>query len=977
MGSDLLTEIVPLTKWENSPYKNIYRSYCSIFDSTYSNLLSEDMSQKLFIKRLDPGRKAMLLEWSSKNKNDEIYRLAEDITSGFQNPFYKTIAIQEYLRENYYYSLRPGIAGNGNQLEHFLFESKKGYCSYFAFAMTLMLRSIGIPARVAVGFAPDMKEKTLNFYDVRSLHAHAWVEVYFDDYGWLTFDPTSSKFASDENYEMFFGQKEERDNLIEDIIKNKDKLKEIKKEREKINAFDEIVNNLKRSVRWVGLLLFIGIIFILLLLIYLKKNIYLIKYFLAKSRRGKIIYLYKDTLGKLLDLGFFLTDGETLLEYSKRLKERDIIDITELTGLYQRTLFQEKKDLELSIGEIDQKKKELKRQFNKRKIGEKIRAFFNISRLWRKIISVFLILFLFNFIKTYSQDDYKSLDDYMNEAEYAIEEGYYDQALKILDESESLFPDSYRPNFERGKLYYNYQLYENAAIELSKAKEKGNQYDEENYLYLANSYSSLGEDKKAVETYEEAFKFLYPTESLYSSISWLYYKTHNFNKAIDKIKEALEEYPDSYSLMMTLGTLYSSVYDYNNSKKFYLEAIDRSFEGKNDTRVFRAIAYYNLSLLESSFLYYDNAHSSTLESINWMNRSSAHLQLNYLYAGAMELKKAYDEAITATGLEPSTKFPELSLIYIYILSGKLDDAILLIKDLLAAKDFSWMIYFGTTKDSYNSELYKDLAQAYQYKSNQISYNDKYTLINNLKRPFVKIYYKILSFYYDLKASNIFLKIGEEKIKGGNQLEGLNQLVYAYERIWPAKTYKILNVAQKIENRSNSAKDKIYNIRKAIMKKKCSFFYSSTMKKDVLLKNISKLDKRWENAVLSEAVFELAKASRGKEKDKYIKELFLIHPPLIPLNNLKMKMNISIVNDNFLNNYKSKIIKHLRKRGIINNNASRFRLQISLSQDNAVVDYYDNEKKLDSFIIKIDKNNKKFYEKVGLKIFNKIFITKLQ
>ena len=123
----------------------------------------------------------MLLYWGNEETEGKIKELTEEITGYYDEPFYKTIAVLQYLKDNYYYSLRPGIAKGGNQLEYFLFDSKKGYCSYFAFAMTLMLRSIGIASRVVVGFAPDMNEKTLNFYDVRALHGHAWVEVFFDD----------------------------------------------------------------------------------------------------------------------------------------------------------------------------------------------------------------------------------------------------------------------------------------------------------------------------------------------------------------------------------------------------------------------------------------------------------------------------------------------------------------------------------------------------------------------------------------------------------------------------------------------------------------------------------------------------------------------------------------------------------------------------------------------------------------------------
>ena len=118
--------------------------------------------------------------------------LALQVTQDEPTYYGKAAAIEEYLQTNYLYSLKPGIAEDGNQLHHFLFVSKKGYCSYFAFAMALMCRSLGIPARVAVGFYVDPQSEVLNFYEVRAFQAHAWVEVYFGDLGWVEFDPTSS-----------------------------------------------------------------------------------------------------------------------------------------------------------------------------------------------------------------------------------------------------------------------------------------------------------------------------------------------------------------------------------------------------------------------------------------------------------------------------------------------------------------------------------------------------------------------------------------------------------------------------------------------------------------------------------------------------------------------------------------------------------------------------------------------------------------
>ena len=102
----------------------------------------------------------------------------------------------QYLRENIEYSdTVPNPPRNKDRLEWILFEHKKGYCVYYASSEVLMLRSLGIPARMAVGFAQgDAEDGT---YTVRRLNAHAWPEVYFPGIGWVEFEPTASQPSLD------------------------------------------------------------------------------------------------------------------------------------------------------------------------------------------------------------------------------------------------------------------------------------------------------------------------------------------------------------------------------------------------------------------------------------------------------------------------------------------------------------------------------------------------------------------------------------------------------------------------------------------------------------------------------------------------------------------------------------------------------------------------------------------------------------
>lgn len=118
-----------------------------------------------------------------------IYELAATITEQYHTPYEKALALQEYLMHYYRYTLEPDpLPGNVDFVSYFLLRGKEGYCTYFASALTVLCRMIDLPARYVEGYIarPDAS----GLASVTGLDAHAWTEVYFDGFGWLTFDAT-------------------------------------------------------------------------------------------------------------------------------------------------------------------------------------------------------------------------------------------------------------------------------------------------------------------------------------------------------------------------------------------------------------------------------------------------------------------------------------------------------------------------------------------------------------------------------------------------------------------------------------------------------------------------------------------------------------------------------------------------------------------------------------------------------------------
>ena len=120
------------------------------------------------------------------------------ISANAQTPYDRAKAIERWLRTNIQYNEAiPAPPKGSDPVEWFLFERREGYCNYYASAMILMLRSQGIPARMAAGFAMGTWDADRGAYLVRERDAHTWVEVYFPGVGWVEFEPTADEAPLD------------------------------------------------------------------------------------------------------------------------------------------------------------------------------------------------------------------------------------------------------------------------------------------------------------------------------------------------------------------------------------------------------------------------------------------------------------------------------------------------------------------------------------------------------------------------------------------------------------------------------------------------------------------------------------------------------------------------------------------------------------------------------------------------------------
>ena len=207
---------VPVEKEYKSQFRSAYRTkmWVSDLNSAYfiynpaGNKMLENFQEQRFQQlRKAPSYnslgKSFLDYYTFMPRNEEYQRikdLALKVTKDAQTPVDKMVAIRDYFLSKdefgqpmFKYSDNPGVPGlpSASKLNYFLFENRKGYCAYYAGATLFMLRSLGIPSRIAAGFLTvDRSNKNPGWYWFYADQAHAWVQLYFPEYGWIDFDTT-------------------------------------------------------------------------------------------------------------------------------------------------------------------------------------------------------------------------------------------------------------------------------------------------------------------------------------------------------------------------------------------------------------------------------------------------------------------------------------------------------------------------------------------------------------------------------------------------------------------------------------------------------------------------------------------------------------------------------------------------------------------------------------------------------------------
>ncbi|HUR23579.1 MAG TPA: transglutaminaseTgpA domain-containing protein [Acidimicrobiales bacterium] len=123
---------------------------------------------------------------------DRVSALAEKVTASAPTVYDKVRALEAWMGRNTRYSLDiPSLPNGADAVERYLFEDRTGFCEQIATSLVVMMRHLGVPARLAVGYTPGQRNPFTGLYEVKGSDAHAWAEVWFPGIGWQSFDPTA------------------------------------------------------------------------------------------------------------------------------------------------------------------------------------------------------------------------------------------------------------------------------------------------------------------------------------------------------------------------------------------------------------------------------------------------------------------------------------------------------------------------------------------------------------------------------------------------------------------------------------------------------------------------------------------------------------------------------------------------------------------------------------------------------------------
>jgi transglutaminase-like putative cysteine protease/tetratricopeptide (TPR) repeat protein len=904
-------EIIPYETWDASSFKSAFAveslTSTAIIDIEDDILWPEPQNFGLSEKEF--------VAYTAYGEDKRLQLLAEEITWNYPGYTEKVYAIFEWLRYgDFRYSLKPGIAPDGDQLAWFLFQTKKGYCTYYAFAMTLLLRSLGIPARVAAGFFVDPETGIFDYYPVRSDMAHAWVEVYFPDYGWIEFDPTTENLAEDEEFTFSAGVDPRLlERLMREILENRQHLKPKMGQDGKSTLGDTNYLMQLTVVVLKKLLLPVLIISLLTLFVIIRCG-YLFLYLMCRDRRKKAVNLWKHTRRRLRLAGY--GQASSLAESEWALRSDTLVKgiyamylgaaAARFAPEYQNEDFVSLQNAYRLFSESYRKTVSPWRRFL-------AWAFPPLALVRRKAGLIMLLLLAFFAGDGRAQDDESNFDFYAGDlltmAFDAELSEYWERAIELYKEGGALYPNDSRFPQALGRLYYSRALYNLAWDEYRKA-EMIAPYDASVMFMLAHTAGYLNHNKTSVAYFEKVLALDPENRGAIGSLGWMYYKVHRLGDGERLLASAIERFGESADFAMTLATIYSDMYRYDDGKYWYAKSIALA----EHMRSFIAVAYYNLSILETRFYRYGLSMDASNASLEAQNRASGLLARGELNMRRLELEKAQSDFQEAREIDPSP-LAKMNLAQTFQISGRLEEARLYALDCLKASDNSWMMHYGIDPVRYKKDLHDILHKTYAGFTQAERFVPCRTPIEKIRSILRTAYYRFYAEVHHKLYQKYSLAAGDDYKANDAPLFDQFTLYYDAFETYPRRALFYLNKARDFETAIIPASEATYNLETGVLLKDLN----------LTAKALDRFDSDWEGDLISQCYHEFA--LRGKTRairQSAAAELFALNRGALLQAGINLPVEINVRDAGG----KEKVLRRaLAKAGFTQTEKARFRLQL--------------------------------------------------
>lgn len=923
------TRIVPYRTWDASSFTSVYAASSSVSEALPFELIDSVEPDGLEKARAELGE-ATYAALTDYGDDPRIKKFALEIIGG-QAAYWDSVqAVFERMKfGEYRYSLKPGVATDGDQLGRFLFDAKKGYCSYFAFSMTLLLRSLGIPARPAVGFFVDPSTAAFDYFPVRSDMAHAWVEVYFPEFGWIEYDPTTEKTADGEDFRFSSGVPPEQfEKLMREIFSNRERLE--KREAEPVpdiaKAFPRIVDSVAAFARerwavvaaalWTAAALFV------------RAGRYAYSFVVRDPRRAAEL-LASHAVRRVELSGRRRRRDESAGEYALRVDAEAGIGFAAMLEGKTRALFSarysgdELKALRLRYGEFSSAYGA--RVSFARRAAAWLVPFALLgfrSRAYAALLIFSLLLVPGDSARAQNGPEVtpaESSDDAFAEIDEAVSEERWEKAVELLRSGENRFPEDPRYPIALGDLFADRKLY-GLAWEEYRAAEKLTENDPALLHRLATTAGRLNKDEYSAAYLERVVTLRPDDRDAVGDLAWMYFKLHRLREGERFLLDAVARLGSDPGFSMTMGTIYSDLYEYEASKRWYSASIEEA--KRSGARTFEAVALYNLSILEAKYYRYAEAFKRTGQSLEAAERSSGHLARGELYLKRLEFAKTYAEYERAYELDVSP-LSKLNLADAFRSAGRLAEARSYAENTLAVSDLSWMFNYGTNLNQYRRDIHDILSETYEGLANLESSYPRADVLDWARGLAVSAIHRVRSAGHKALFREYARKAAVSYGAAGQPLDSLLNYYDAFSA-YPKRALSYLREAQELERSLVPASASLYELERGRLERSVRRIESA----------VYGFDPIWQKDLTAKAFAALAELqAKGSPESKDAAErLFALNRGALRQRAVKLPISVRILGAD-AEKRSGRVLSTLRRSGFaVSSDASpsRFALDISLA-----------------------------------------------